>query len=83
MIVFELVVTADEILMSRSAFGHHCAATGSNEHVADYWDVKVGRVRLTTYAMLGLLVKITTICGILRRSPPCSRAASPGPGARF
>ena len=38
-IVFALVVIGGEILMSRSRFGRHCAATGSNEHVAHYSNV--------------------------------------------
>ena len=60
-IVFALVVIIGEIIMSRSVYGRHCAATGSNEHVAHYSNVKVARVRLMTYAMLGLLVGVATI----------------------
>ncbi|WP_420215778.1 ABC transporter permease [Limimaricola cinnabarinus] len=66
MIVFALVVIAGEILMSRGVFGRHCAATGSNEHVAHYSNVKVARVRLMTYAMLGVLVGVATIMYVPR-----------------
>ena len=65
-IVFALVVVAGEILMSRTRFGRHCAATGSNEHVAHYSNVDVNRTRLLTYAMLGLLVGIATIMYVPR-----------------
>ena len=65
-IVFALVVVAGEILMSRARFGRHCAATGSNEHVAHYSNVDVGRTRLLTYALLGLLVGVATIMYVPR-----------------
>ncbi|MCB1353998.1 MAG: ABC transporter permease [Rhodobacteraceae bacterium] len=65
-IVFALVVIGGEILMSRSRFGRHCAATGSNEHVAHYSNVNVNRTRLFTYAMLGMLVGVATIMYVPR-----------------
>lgn len=65
-IVFGLVVIAGEFLMSRARFGRHCAATGSNEHVAHYSNVDVNRTRLLTYAMLGLLVGVATIMYVPR-----------------
>ncbi|WP_255564343.1 ABC transporter permease [Mameliella sp. CS4] len=65
-IVFALAVIVGEILMSRARFGRHCAATGSNEHVAHYSNVNVNRTRLYTYAMLGLLVGVATIMYVPR-----------------
>ena len=65
-IVFALVVIAGQILMSRARFGRHCAAIGSNEHVAHYSNVNVNRTRMATYAMLGLLVGIATIMYVPR-----------------
>jgi ribose transport system permease protein len=65
-IVFALVVIIGEIVMSRSIFGRHCAATGSNEHVAHYSNVNVNRTRLLTYAALGMLVGIATIMYVPR-----------------
>ncbi|SPJ24857.1 ABC transporter permease [Palleronia abyssalis] len=65
-IVFALVVILGEILMSFARFGRHCAATGSNEHVAHYSNVDVNRTRLLTYAMLGLLVGVATIMYVPR-----------------
>lgn len=65
-IVFALVVIVGEILMSRARFGRHCAAVGSNEHVAHYSNVNVNRTRLLTYAMLGCLVGVATIMYVPR-----------------
>ena len=65
-IVFAAVVIIGEIIMSRSVFGRHCAATGSNEHVAHYSNVNVNRTRLITYAALGMLVGIATIMYVPR-----------------
>ena len=65
-IVFALVVIIGPIIMSRSVFGRHCAATGSNEHVAHYSNVNVNRTRLITYAALGMLVGIATIMYVPR-----------------
>lgn len=65
-IVFALVVLLGEILMSRAAFGRHCAATGSNENVAHYSNVNVKRTRLIAYAGLGVLVGVATIMYVPR-----------------
>ncbi|TNF18337.1 MAG: ABC transporter permease [Rhodobacteraceae bacterium] len=65
-IVFALVVVIGEVIMSRARFGRHCAATGSSEHVAHYSNVNVGRTRLATYAMLGVLVGVATIMYVPR-----------------
>ncbi|THH34861.1 ABC transporter permease [Aliishimia ponticola] len=65
-IVFALVVIIGEIVMSRSVYGRHCAATGSNEEVARYSNVSVKRTRLISYAALGVLVGIATIMYVPR-----------------
>ena len=65
-IVFALVVVIGEIIMSRTVYGRHCAATGSNEHVAHYSNVNVNRTRLISYAALGILVGIATIMYVPR-----------------
>ena len=65
-IVFALVVILGEILMRSTAFGRHCAAIGSNDQVARYSSVRVARVRLLTYVMLGLLVGVATIMYVPR-----------------
>lgn len=65
-IVFAVVVILGEIIMRSTAFGRHCAAVGSNEQVAKYSSVRVARVRLLTYAALGVLVGIATIMYVPR-----------------
>ncbi|MDF3607050.1 ABC transporter permease [Paracoccus sp. DMF-8] len=65
-IVFAVVVVIGEILMRSTAFGRHCAAIGSNDQVAKYSSVRVARVRLATYVMLGLLVGVATIMYVPR-----------------
>ncbi|SDX46094.1 ABC transporter permease [Roseicitreum antarcticum] len=65
-IVFALVVVVGEVLMRATAFGRHCAAIGSNDQVARYSAVRVARVRLLTYVMLGLLVGVATIMYVPR-----------------
>lgn len=65
-IVFALVVIIGETLMRATPFGRHCAAIGSNDQVARYSSVRVARVRLLTYVMLGLLVGVATIMYVPR-----------------
>jgi ribose transport system permease protein len=65
-IVFAVVVIIGEIVMRGTAFGRHCAAVGSNEQVARYSSVRVARVRLMTYAALGLLVGVATVMYVPR-----------------
>ena len=65
-IVFAVVVIVGEIVMRSTAFGRHCAAIGSNDQVAKYASVRVARVRLATYAALGLLVGVATIMYVPR-----------------
>lgn len=65
-IVFAIVVAIGEVVMRSTAFGRHCAAIGSNDQVAKYASVRVARVRLITYAALGLLVGLATIMYVPR-----------------
>ncbi|MFN3525165.1 MAG: ABC transporter permease [Paracoccus sp. (in: a-proteobacteria)] len=65
-IVFAVVVVIGEVIMRSTAFGRHCAAVGSNEQVAKYSSVRVARVRLLTYAALGVLVGVATIMYVPR-----------------
>lgn len=65
-IVFAIVVIVGEVIMRSTAFGRHCAAVGSNEQVAKYSSVRVARVRLMTYAALGMLVGVATIMYVPR-----------------
>ncbi|MBN7783856.1 ABC transporter permease [Ponticoccus gilvus] len=65
-IVFALVAILGEIAMRKTPFGRHCAALGANEQVAKYSAVKVDRVRMATYVLLGGLVGLATIMYVPR-----------------
>ena len=54
------------LAMRSAPFGRHCAAIGANEQVARYSAVRVDRVRMATYALLGLLVGVATIMYVPR-----------------
>ena len=65
-IVFALVAILGELAMRHTAFGRHCAALGANEQVAKYSAIKVDRVRMATYTLLGMLVGLATIMYVPR-----------------
>ena len=65
-IVFALVAILGELAMRKTPFGRHCAALGANEQVAKYSAVKVDRVRMATYVLLGGLVGLATIMYVPR-----------------
>ncbi|MGR3495189.1 ABC transporter permease [Citreimonas sp.] len=65
-IVFALVAILGELAMRKTPFGRHCAAIGANEQVAKYSAVKVDRVRMATYVLLGVLVGVATIMYVPR-----------------
>lgn len=65
-IVFALVAILGELAMRKTPFGRHCAALGANEQVAKYSAIKVDRVRMATYVLLGALVGLATIMYVPR-----------------
>lgn len=65
-IVFALVALAGEVVMRHTRFGRYCEAIGSNDRVARYSAVKVERILLMTYVLLGLLVGLATILYVPR-----------------
>jgi ribose transport system permease protein len=65
-LVFALVAILGEIVMRHTPFGRYCAALGANEQVARYSAVKVDRVRMGTYVLLGGLVGLATIMYVPR-----------------
>lgn len=64
--VLLLVALAGGLLLNRTAFGRHVQAIGSNEQVARYAAIRVDRVKLLTYALLGLCVGIATLLYVPR-----------------
>ncbi|MGA0540662.1 ABC transporter permease [Neotabrizicola sp. VNH66] len=65
-IVFAVVAILGEIAMRHTRFGRYCEAIGSNDKVARYSAVKVERVLLMTYVLLGILVGLATILYVPR-----------------
>nr|WP_323782695.1 ABC transporter permease [Amylibacter sp.] len=65
-IVFAAVAILGELAMRHTPFGRHCAALGANEQVAKYSAIKVDRLRMGTYVLLGVLVGLATIMYVPR-----------------
>ncbi|MES2898217.1 MAG: ABC transporter permease [Pseudomonadota bacterium] len=64
--IFLLVAAGGALLLNRTAFGQHVQAIGSNEQVARYAAIRVDRVKLLTYLLLGVCVGIATILYVPR-----------------
>jgi len=64
--VFALVAASGAVILNRTAFGQHVQAIGSNEQVARYAAIRVDRVKVLTYLLLGLCVAIATILYVPR-----------------
>ena len=64
--IFLIVAAAGAIILNRTTFGRHVQAIGSNEQVARYAAIRVDRVKLLTYALLGLCVGIATLLYVPR-----------------
>lgn len=64
--VFAIVSVLGWMLLNRTAFGRYCMAIGSNEAVAKYSAVNVGRIKTLTYVIQGLCVSLATIIYVPR-----------------
>jgi ribose transport system permease protein len=65
-IVFAIVAILGQIVMTRTAFGRHCSAIGSNEQVARYSAIRVDRVKMLTYVIQGICVAVATLLYVPR-----------------
>ena len=65
-IVLALISVGAEIVLRRTRFGRHAAAIGSNDQVARYSAINVGRVRLVTYIVQGVMVGVGTLLYVPR-----------------
>lgn len=54
------------LILNRTAFGRHVIAVGSNEEVARYSGIPVGRVRALTYVIQGVCVAIAVLIYVPR-----------------
>lgn len=64
--VFAVVALAGAVVLNRTAYGQHVQAIGSNEQVARYAAIRVDRVKVLTYLLLGVCVAIATILYVPR-----------------
>jgi ribose transport system permease protein len=64
--IFLLVALAGAVVLNRTAFGQHVQAIGSNEQVARFAAIRVDRVKVLTYLLLGVCVAIATILYVPR-----------------
>ena len=64
--IFALVALAGALVLNRTAYGQHVQAIGSNEQVARYAAIRVDRVKVLTYLLLGVCVAIATILYVPR-----------------
>nr|WP_314547616.1 ABC transporter permease [uncultured Massilia sp.] len=64
--VFACVAIAGAVVLNRTAYGQHVQAIGSNEQVARYAAIRVDRVKVLTYLLLGVCVAIATVLYVPR-----------------
>jgi ribose transport system permease protein len=64
--VFALMAVAGAVILNRTAYGQHVQAIGSNEQVARYAAIRVDRVKVLTYLLLGVCVAVATILYVPR-----------------
>jgi ribose transport system permease protein len=60
-LIFGIVAFAAWILLNRTRLGRYIVAIGSNERSAIYSAIKVDRVKIVTYALLGLCTGISAL----------------------
>jgi ribose transport system permease protein len=65
-IVFLVVAAIAALILYKTAFGRHVIALGSNEDVARYSGVPIGRVRTLTYVIQGICVGIAVLVYVPR-----------------
>jgi len=73
--IFMLMAVAGAVILNRTAFGRHVQAIGSNEQVARYAAIRVDRVKMLTYMLLGVCVGVATVLYVPRLG-----SASPSTG---
>jgi ribose transport system permease protein len=65
-IVFMAVAAVGALILYKTPFGRHVVAIGSNEDVARYSGVPIGRVRTLTYVIQGICVGIAVLVYVPR-----------------
>jgi ribose transport system permease protein len=65
-LVFLVVAAVGSLILYKTPFGRHVVAVGSNEDVARYSGVPIGRVRTLTYVIQGLCVGLSVLIYVPR-----------------
>jgi ribose transport system permease protein len=65
-VVFLVVAAVGSLILYKTPFGRHVVAVGSNEDVARYSGVPIGRVRTLTYVIQGLCVGLSVLIYVPR-----------------
>jgi ribose transport system permease protein len=65
-LIFPLVALAAWVLLARTRFGRYVYAIGCNERAAEYSAIRVDRVRLKTYVLMGLLTGLAALLAASR-----------------
>ncbi|SAL77360.1 inner-membrane translocator [Caballeronia peredens] len=64
--IFLIVAAGGALVLNRTVYGRHVQAIGSNEQVARYAAIRVDRVKIATYVLLGMCVAVATILYVPR-----------------
>lgn len=64
--VFLAVALIGGLVLNRTRFGRYVQAIGSNEQVARYAAIRVDRIKILTYVILGICVALATILYVPR-----------------
>lgn len=75
-IVFIVVAIAGHLLLTRTRFGRYVFALGCNERAARYSGIRIDRVKLGVYALIGLTTGIAAVL----LSSRMNSVSSPGTG---
>jgi len=59
--IFIILAVLCAIILNSTKFGRYVRAVGSNEKVATYSGIRVGRVRFLTYVFVGVMVAISAL----------------------
>jgi ribose/xylose/arabinose/galactoside ABC-type transport system permease subunit len=79
LVLVPLVIgSVGHLLLSRTAFGHHVYAIGSNRKAASLAGVQVGRVQALTLVLMGASAALAGVLGVAQ-----SAAADPNGGVGF
>src|SRR6185436_17436371 len=74
-LIFAAVAVVSWVVLNRTKLGHYIIAIGSNERSAIYSAVKVDRVKILTYSILGFCTGIAALLVASRLSSDSSSSS--------